>query len=131
MIAFDTNILVYFFDESVPEKRTIARDLISRTQDGVLVWQAACEFVAATRKLDGFTAADAWDSLYDLLAMFPLVVPGAEALEIARKLQVNHRVAFWDAILLGACKEAGVERVYSEDLPGGKLPGLNIVNPFK
>jgi predicted nucleic acid-binding protein len=131
MIAFDTNILVYFFDERLPEKKTVARTLISGTQDGVLVWQAACEFIAAARKLEGFSPTDAWDSLEDFLSMFPLVVPGADALSIARTLQVSHQVSFWDAILLGACKEAGVEKIYSEDLPGGKIPGLEVVNPFK
>src|SRR5258706_2275099 len=80
-----------------PEKRTRARELIAGTTDGVLVWQAACEFVAATRKLAGFTPADAWDSLYDFLAVFPLVLPGAEALAIARSLHVELGVSFWDA----------------------------------
>src|SRR5438067_10656578 len=101
MIAFDTNILVYFFDERVPQKKAVARDLIARTQNGVIVWQAACEFIAASRKLNGFSATDAWDSLYDFLSMFPLIVPGADALAIARTLQVEQQVSFWDAILLG------------------------------
>jgi predicted nucleic acid-binding protein len=130
MIAFDTNILVYYFDERVPEKRAKARELIAGATDGVVVWQAACEFIAATRKLTGFTPADAWESLYDFLAVFPLIIPGAEALSIARSLHVDQGVSFWDSVLLGTCKEAGITRVYSEDLPGGKVPGLEVVNPF-
>ena len=90
----------------------------------------AAEFIAATRKLAGFTPADAWDSLYDFPAMFPLVLPGADALAFARTLHVEHGVSFWDSMLLGTCKEAGIAKVYSEDLPGGRVPGLEVVNPF-
>ena len=131
MIAFDTNILVYFFDDRVPQKQAMARSLISGTADGVVVWQAACEFIAASRKLKGFSAEDAWASLGDFLAMFPLVLPGAEALAAARRLHLDQGLSFWDSMLLGACQEAGVQRVYSEDLPGNKVPGVEVVNPFK
>jgi predicted nucleic acid-binding protein len=34
-------------------------------------------------------------------------------------------------MLVSACIEAGVSRLYSEDLPGRtKIEGLDIVNPF-
>jgi predicted nucleic acid-binding protein len=33
--------------------------------------------------------------------------------------------------IVGACLEAGVTRLYSEDLPGGRPPApLEIINPF-
>lgn len=40
------------------------------------------------------------------------------------------QVAFWDAMIYAACLEAGVERIYSEDLPGCPVTGLEVVNPF-
>ena len=59
MIAIDTNILIYACDQADPRRQKIALDLIADTQDGVLLWQVACEFLAASRKLDkqGFTPA--------------------------------------------------------------------------
>jgi predicted nucleic acid-binding protein len=34
-------------------------------------------------------------------------------------------------MIVAACQEAGVARLYSEDLPGSTPPdGLEIVNPF-
>jgi predicted nucleic acid-binding protein len=62
MIALDTNVLIYACDKSDPARQQIALDLIANTTEGVILWQVACEFVAASRKLDrqGFTAADAW-----------------------------------------------------------------------
>ena len=65
MIALDTNVLIYACDRSNPERQRIALEIIERVTDGVLLWQVACEFVAASRKLSGqgFDAASAWSRL--------------------------------------------------------------------
>jgi predicted nucleic acid-binding protein len=51
MIALDTNILIYACDKADLKRQQVALDLISSANDGVLLWQVACEFVAASRKL--------------------------------------------------------------------------------
>jgi len=52
-------------------------------------------------------------------------------LERARALHLQQQWAFWDATLVSACIEAGVTRLYSEDLPGqAKIESLEIVSPF-
>ena len=44
----------------------------------------------------------------------------------------THGVSFWDALILAACAEAGVETLYSEDVPGLRMRGaLHVVNPFR
>ena len=73
---------------------------------------------------------DAWKRLTDFLALFPLVPPSSLALERARGLHLNRGWAFWDAMIVGACLEHGVTRLYSEDLPGRTMAGIEIVNPF-
>ena len=61
MIALDTHVLLYACDRADSRRQQIAIDLIANRRDGVLLWQVACEFVAASRKLSaqGFTASDA------------------------------------------------------------------------
>jgi predicted nucleic acid-binding protein len=63
MIALDANILIYACDKADLKRQQVALDLVSNARDGVLLWQVACEFVAASRKLrsQGFTMAGAWD----------------------------------------------------------------------
>jgi predicted nucleic acid-binding protein len=34
-------------------------------------------------------------------------------------------------MILASCLDAGVKVLYSEDLPGGDVEGLSVVNPFK
>ena len=133
MIALDTNVLLYACDRADSRRQQIAIDLVTSRRDGVLLWQVACEFVAASRKLSaqGFTASDAWNRLAEFLAVLPLVLPTAGVLERGRGLHATHGVSFWDALILAACAEAGVEILYSEDVPGLPALGtLRVVNPF-
>jgi predicted nucleic acid-binding protein len=102
--------------------------------DGILLWQVACEFVAASRKLSaqGFTAAHAWSRLSEFVGVLRLALPTAGILERARTLHLTHGVSFWDATILAACIEADVDVFYSEDVPGLDTVGaLRVVNPFK
>ena len=133
MVALDTNVLIYACDKADASRQQVALDLVSNAHGGVLLWQVACEFVAASRKLkhQGFTTVDAWNRLADYQTIFPLVLPNARALERARVLHAEEGWSFWDAMIVASCMECGVSRLYSEDLPGRAPPGaLEIVNPF-
>jgi predicted nucleic acid-binding protein len=114
MIALDTNILIYACDKADPKRQQMALDLISNAADGVLLWQVACEFVAASRKLksQGFTMSDAWERLADYLSLFPLILPTAGAFERARILHTEAGWSFWDAMIVAACVDCGVTRLY-------------------
>ena len=111
MIALDANILIYACDKADLKRQQVALDLVSNARDGVLLWQVACEFVAASRKLrsQGFTMAGAWH----------------------RVLRAEDGWSFWDAMIVAACLECRVTRLYSEDLPGRAVRWpLETVNPF-
>jgi predicted nucleic acid-binding protein len=75
--------------------------------------------MAASRKLDaeGFTTDDAWARLSEFLSR-------------AKSLHLRNHCSFWDAMIIAACMDCGVTRLYSEDLPGRTFEGLVIVNPF-
>jgi predicted nucleic acid-binding protein len=132
MTALDTNVLIYACDRSDPRRQQLANQLIERTVDGVLLWQVACEFIAASRKLSGqgFTASDAWSRLAEFQALFPSVLPSVGLFERASQLHLSSNVSFWDAMILAACVEAGVETLYSEDVSGTAPSNLKVINPF-
>jgi predicted nucleic acid-binding protein len=132
-VAFDTNVLIYASDHRDEAKRSVATSLLAQNADAVLLWQVACEFIAASRKLEaqGLGPEEAWDQLGAYMRVFPLVVPSPSVLERARNIHLGDRVSFWDGVLLAACREAGVTRLYSEDLPGRVRPAdVEVVNPF-
>src|SRR5690349_9404892 len=115
MIAVDTNILIYACDQVDPRRQTIALDLITNSPDGVLLWQVACEFLSASRKLakQGFTSTHAWNRLAEFRDLMPLVLPTAANLARAKDLHLTRQTPLWDALILAACVEVGVEILYS------------------
>lgn len=135
MNAVDTNILIYAQDPSDAAKQRAAQRLIKTLEEGVLLWQVACEFVAATRKLAayGFTTDRAWRILRELRQAWSLALPDENVLVRTERLLKGHSLSFWDAALIAACLHAGVSRLYSEDFgdPAPRVDGLEIVNPFR
>lgn len=133
MIALDTNVLIYACDKSDRRKQQIALDLIAASTDGVLLWQVACEFVAASRKLkeQGFTPSDSWDRLSEFIELFALTTPAADSLTLAREFHLTDGVAFWDSLIVAGCLTEGISTLYSEDIPSRDSFGqLRIINPF-
>jgi predicted nucleic acid-binding protein len=134
MIAVDTNVLIYACDKADPRRQQIALDLVTSVEDGVLLWQVACEFISASRKLgkQGFTSTDAWNRLAEFRDLLPLVLPSGEIFGHAKELHLMRGASFWDALILAACVDAGIETLYSEDLPGfDDFDSVRVVNPFK
>lgn len=68
MNAVDTNILIYVNDARDPGKQAIAASLVADLTDGVLIWQVACEYLAASRKLEplGYDRVQAYQYIRDL-----------------------------------------------------------------
>src|SRR2546421_8353452 len=105
MNAVDTNVLIYVRDPPDLEKQQRAVDLTTELRAGALLWQVACEFIAASRKLTphGFTQGDAWRDLEQLRALWTLVLPSEGVLIRAEQLITKHSLSHWDAMLIAAC----------------------------
>jgi len=133
MNAVDTNVLFYAHDPRDPDKQLTAKSLIESLVDGVLLWQVACEYLSASRKLEplGYSRHQALQDVRDLRSAWRTILPSWQVLEASHQLMEEHSLSFWDALILAASQEAGVSRLYSEDIdPRMKLDGLEIVNPF-
>jgi predicted nucleic acid-binding protein len=120
-------------NRSDPRRQQRAFELLAAAPDGVLLWQVAVEFVAASRKLaqQGFTPAHAWARLREFMDVLQLVLPSPKVFDYAQPLHQSKGISFWDAMIIASCIDCGVETLYSEDLPGGTIEtGLKILNPF-
>jgi len=134
MNAVDTNVLIYTFDPRDPVKRQKAQQLTTNLASGALLWQVACEFIAASRKLTpfGFTQAQAWREIKRLILVWTFVLPSENVLTRAEQLTATHSLSFWDAMIVAACIEGGIERLYTEDFDDSlsQAIGVEIINPF-
>jgi predicted nucleic acid-binding protein len=133
MNAVDTNVLMYAHDPRNPEKQRVAVSLIESLMDAVLPWQVACEYVSASKKLEsfGYGREQAWQDIRELRLVWASLLPSWEVMDRAQQLLDRYSLSYWDAMIIAACLEAGVARLYSEDFSGYKrIDGLEIVNPF-
>lgn len=138
MNAVDTNVLIDALDGNKPVKQVKAKHLLAGLAQTppatVLPWQVAGELLNWLRKWQSaghISSADVEAHFHDFLTMFPLVIPTAHVFQGYFDLHARFSLSHWDSMLLAACKEAGVDTLYSEDMAAGtNYDGLTIVNPF-
>jgi predicted nucleic acid-binding protein len=134
-VFFDTNILVYLFDNDAPAKRERARALFQRhTQEGSLLisTQVLQElYVTLTRKLAvPLPEPDAREVIASL-AELPVTQNDASTVMAAIDLSQRRQLSFWDALIIEAARRGGANVLLSEDLQHGQdIEGVRVENPF-
>jgi predicted nucleic acid-binding protein len=134
MNAVDTNVLLYAHDPRDPSKQRAALEILATLDEGALLWQVACEFLSASRKLEpmGYNREHAWSEVERLQGIWSTVYPSRETLETAQRLLTRFSLSFWDAMILAACITGGVNKLYTEDFGGyPEVEGVRVVNPFR
>jgi predicted nucleic acid-binding protein len=131
----DTNILVYAHDRSKGAKHSRARALIEELWNsglGVISTQVLQELcVNLRRKCDPPLSADETRSLIQDYSGWDVVVNTPESVLQALELESQHRISFWDALILQAAESAGAEILYSEDLSHRQRYGtIRVINPL-
>jgi predicted nucleic acid-binding protein len=131
----DTNIVVYAADASPVEraKHLTAVGLLTREPDRlVLSTQVLQEFYTVVtrriaRPLDQVRAAAAVRSLCKLEIVGADAALVLAAIEVSREAQLS----LSDAMIIEAARQAGCERVLTEDLSHGQvIRGVRVENPF-
>jgi predicted nucleic acid-binding protein len=134
-VFFDTNVLVYLFDDDAPEKQALARTVLQReVEDGraVLSTQVLQEFfVATTRKLaDPLSSEDGERAVRDLAELPVIQVTTRLVLDAVRRTRKTG-FSFWDALIIETALAGGADRLLTEDLQHGqRIDGLLVENPF-
>jgi len=135
-ILVDTNVLVYAYDRSEPEKQNRALDVLDRllvTGKGALSTQVLSEFFnTTTRKLTApLSLEQAYSRLEHYVRFWPVfdVAPNV-ILEAVRGVR-DYAFNFWDAQIWAVARLNGLSVVFSEDFnPGSKIENVTFVNPL-
>lgn len=132
----DTNLFIYTFDDSAPAKAKKATELIRRasnTGEGIVSYQVVQEFfnVAIRRFSRPMTLAEAEQYLITVFRPL-LAVHSSPALYVeALRLSANHKLAWYDSLIVAAALEGQCDVLYSEDLQHGqRIEDLRVKNPF-
>ena len=132
----DTNVLVYAYDFSEPEKQASAVETLDdlyETQSGVLSTQVLSEFfVVVTRKLAApLTVDEAAERVENLVSVWPVaVITPLVVIEAARGVR-QHQLSYWDSLIWATARLNQIQVVLSEDFnQGHSLEGVAFINPF-
>ncbi len=128
----DTNILLYCFDEAVPEKREVAKRLVAGLGDELVIsTQVLQEFYwNATKKLrmtppEAKQAVEHFAKRRVVQLSSPMVILSIETSE-------RYRISFWDSLILEAAASAKCSVLYTEDLSHGQsMRGVSVTDPFR
>jgi predicted nucleic acid-binding protein len=130
----DTNVLVYAYDTSNPQKQRVARTLLKSSVAGkfVISTQVLAEFAAAMlHKMSPPASPVAVLKGLDALSSIRLIAPDAEMVRRAVETRASYGLHFYDGMIVAAAERAGCQRIWSEDFnPGQKYFGVTVANPF-
>ena len=130
----DSNVLIYAYDLSNPEKQRTAQDFLKSriTARAVISTQVLAEFAAVMlHKVSPPASADAVMEALDVLVPLRLIVPDGELVRRAVEAHVTYGLHFYDGMIVAAAERAGCERIWSEDLNAGQeYFGITVTNPF-
>jgi predicted nucleic acid-binding protein len=129
----DTNVLIYAVDRHAGAKRTRALDLLIELGSSLVISTQVIEefFATATRKLAQRLSHDEAVRRVDELARVDVVVIDVRHIRSAITLTQEHRLSFWDALIVEAARAGNCTRLLTEDVQHGREFGrLRVENPF-
>lgn len=136
MIAFiDTNIWVYAVDEREPAKQFKAKNYITKinqTHTIALSTQVMQEFFSATtRSGKSLLAPDVAIKHMEKMSGLQVMESNAQSVMAATSLMREHKLSWWDSLILEAAIRAKADVLASEDGQAGRKFGrLRVENPF-
>jgi predicted nucleic acid-binding protein len=137
-VALDTNILAYLAgvsrDARDDAKIDQIRNLIARLSSVVSLIapaQTLGELFVVLRR-GGASANEARAVLIEFAQAFGSSASEPKTIVAAADLVVDHKLQFWDALILTAAADAGCTLLLSEDMQDGFVTrGLTVVNPLR
>jgi predicted nucleic acid-binding protein len=136
-VALDSNILAYLAGVSRAaadeEKIGAIRALVRRLTPAaslIAPVQALGELFVVLRR-GGTPAEEARALLIEFAGAFGTSVSESRTMLAAADLVVDHKLQFWDALIVTAAVDAGCAILLSEDMQHGFVTrGLTVINPL-
>lgn len=126
---FDTNVLVYAFGQADPRKPVADALMLF---GGIISIQVLNEFTSVARKKLRMD----WNSVRRSIEQMLICCSDPRPLTLrthwlAQMICMQHRVEFYDGLILASAHEAGCGTLYTEGMQHGRvIEGVRIVNPF-
>jgi predicted nucleic acid-binding protein len=61
----------------------------------------------------GYSRAQAWQDIRDLRRVWTTLLPSWSLLDEVERLQSSYSLSTWDALVIAACLQSGVQRLHT------------------
>ena len=131
----DSNVLIYSYDRSEPDKRSRAQELIagfSQNGNGVLSVQVLGEFFSiVTRRIPNPLSIQEAEAAVALFGSLQVIDIDMTMVRRAIATHSRYGTTYWDSLIIAAAERAGCSSILSQDLNTGQsYHGILAVNPF-
>jgi predicted nucleic acid-binding protein len=137
LFFLDTNVFVYTFDRTAPDKQLVAREWVRQallTQRGMTGAQVVQEFMnVALKKFESpMGVTEAREFLNSVMRPLCQHFPSMPSFDHALLIREETGYAWYDALIIAAAGEAKCSWLISEDLEHGrKIGSVTVHNPFR
>ena len=129
----DTNVFVYLFTKTDPEKREKCYSIFKNAGKQV-------QFVVSTQVIKEFSSIMIskfnmpplkLKSTIDTITEFEVIETPVNLIKSAIDIRTLNQLSFWDSLIISAAKRANCTMLLSEDMNDGQVvEGVKIQNPF-
>ncbi len=137
LFFLDTNVFVYTFDRTAPDKQRVAREWVRQallTQRGMTGSQVVQEFMnVALKKFENpMGVTEAREYLNCVMRPLCQHFPAMPSFDRALLIREEAGYAWYDSLIVAAAIEAKCAWLISEDLQHGrKIGSVTVHNPFR
>jgi len=130
-IFFDTNVLVYCYTETEPNKKSVAVEF-AQSPDAWISTQVLQELSNTLRRKFGKEWTEVVGTLEEVCQNFEVFTNLPDTLRDAIRIADKYGYSLYDSLILSSALVVGCKIVYSEDMQNGQVIDgrLTIVNPF-
>ncbi len=132
IVFFDTNILVYLYTQSEPEKKDAIIKLIGLYKSLFISTQVINEFINVMLKKHQASYEQVMAALQkEILVQFNLLTVTQVTIHKALTIGDRYKYSYYDSLIIAAALECDASELYSEDMHDGHtIESLQITNPF-
>jgi predicted nucleic acid-binding protein len=128
----DTNILIYAYSETEPDKKNIANTLLA-DRSACISTQVVNEFIWIMSSKYSVNMNLLADVVKSLFTLYRIDIVDDRTISVAIDLSSRYRFSYWDSLIVSSAMKLSSSILYSEDFQHGQIidKNITIINPFK
>ncbi len=130
-VFLDTNIIIYCYSQSEPDKQQIAIDCVQAGSPWIST-QVLNETINTLKRKFSLDYIQIGAVVDELKQQLQIAVVSTSTIQLALAIAQKYQYSYFDSLIVASALEVGCDRLYSEDMQDGQQINnqLTITNPF-